>query len=386
MIGFFFAFLFTPLSSEEMPTDQEATIQMEDVRQETGKQEEQKTKSEGIPEKELEMEFEAKKEGKTEEIPAEESKEETEDEVSGDMTVHFLDVEQGLSILVKSGDDVLIYDGGDRGTSSFVVSYLKKVGVDSIDYLISSHYDADHLNGLIGCLNAFPVEHVISSNYVHDSKTYRSFVDTVKAKGLTMEHPEVGTEYAFGTGSFTILSPERIDVDDSNANSVAIKVVNGENSFIFTGDADVKSEGTMCRSGIQLDCDVLSLGHHGSASSTSWEFLEKTLPEYAVLSCGAGNSYGHPDIDVMEKLKAMEIEVFRSDKQETVIAKSDGKTITWDKEPCNDYSPGDPEDQGTLPAGGSSGDGNAAGAEADTVQLSKEEAQGQGLEACSKCY
>lgn len=138
-----------------------------------------------------------------------------------------------------------------------------------------------------------------------------------------------------------------------------------------------------------------------------------------MISCGAGNSYGHPDMDVMEKLKAMEIGVFRSDKQETVIAKSDGKTITWDKEPCNDYSPGDPEDQGTLPTGGSSGDGNAAGAGADmvqepaqgemvwksamgskyhkvndcgkmnpsnAVQLLKEEAKGQGLEACAKCY
>lgn len=254
---FFFTFVFMFPSSVEVPQEQGA-------KSETVSQAEQEANREAL-EKELELEFKAK----SEEISAEESKEETKDEVSGDMTVHFLDVEQGLSILVQSGEDVLVYDGGDRGTSRFVVSYLKDKGIDSIDYLISSHYDADHLNGLIGCLHAFPVEHVISSDYVHDSKTYGSFVDTVKAKGLTMEHPAVGTEYAFGTGSFTILAPERIDTDDSNANSVAIKVVNGENSFIFTGDADVKSEGAMCRSGIDLDCDVLSLGHHGSASSTS---------------------------------------------------------------------------------------------------------------------
>ena len=109
------------------------------------------------------------------------------------MTVHFLDVGQGLSILVQSEGQTMIYDGGDRSTSSFVVSYLKEQNVSKIDYLISSHYDSDHMAGLIGCLNAFEVDHVISSDYVHDSKLYTSFVNTVDEKGLEMEHPEVGT-------------------------------------------------------------------------------------------------------------------------------------------------------------------------------------------------
>ena len=91
---------------------------------------------------------------------------------SGEMKVHFLDVGQGLSILVQSEGKNLIYDGGDRKTSRFVVAYLKEQGVSKIDYLISSHYDADHMAGLIGCLNAFDVKNVISSNYVHNSKLY----------------------------------------------------------------------------------------------------------------------------------------------------------------------------------------------------------------------
>ena len=207
----------------------------------------------------------------------------------GEMTVHFLDVGQGLSILVQSEGENLIYDGGDRDASSFVVSYLKDQGVTTIDYLISSHYDSDHVAGLIGCLNAFQVENVICSDYEHGSKTYQSFVDAVNDREITMQHPTVGEEFAFGSGEFIILAPQTIDKNDSNSNSVAIKLINGNNSFIFTGDAESKSEAAMCQSGLELSCDVLVPGHHGSATATSWDFLQETVPEYAVISCGRDN-------------------------------------------------------------------------------------------------
>ena len=202
----------------------------------------------------------------------------------GSMTVHFLDVGQGLSVLVESEGQTLLYDGGPRSASSFVVSYLQERQISEIDYLISSHYDEDHVSGLIGCLNAFDVANVIGADYVHDSSLYDSFMDGVAAQGLTVQHPAVGTEYEFGSGKFTILSPQNIS-KESNANSVAIRLTNGENSFIFTGDADYNSEADMVSSGIDLSCDVLSVGHHGSATSTSWDFLQATVPEYAVISC-----------------------------------------------------------------------------------------------------
>ena len=256
------------------------------------------------------------------------------------MQVHFLDVGQGLSILVQLGDEVLIYDGGDRGTSSFVVSYLQDLGIKEIDYMISSHYDADHLAGLIGCLNVFDVKNVIGSNYKHTSKLYSSFMDAVEDEGLKMQYPKVGTTYAFGDAVITILAPKKIG-EDSNANSVAVKLTYGESDFIFTGDADYGSERDMVASGINLDCEVLSLAHHGSSTGNSSLFLEKTLPEAVVISCGKGNDYGHPHVEVVELLEAMEIDVFRSDVQGTVIATTDGKTITWSEAPCNDYSDGD---------------------------------------------
>lgn len=295
---------------------------------------------------------------------------------AGEMKVHFLDVGQGLSILVQSDGQTMIYDGGDKSTSSFVVSYLQKQNVTTIDYLISSHYDSDHMAGLIGCLNAFDVKNVISSDYEHDSKLYQSFIQTVADKGLTMQHPAVGTEFSFGSGSFQILAPATIDPNDSNKNSVAIKLTNGDNSFIFTGDAESTSEKAMCESGIDLSCDVLVPGHHGSATATSWDFLQATVPEYAVISCGKDNQYGHPDKDVMDKLESMDIQVYRTDKQGMIVAVSDGTTITWDQEPCNDYSPGDKEDKGTQAqtsiSKGSSSSGSKATANENSSSGNKE--------------
>lgn len=330
----------------------------------------------------------------------------------GDMAVHFLDVGQGLSILVQSGGQNLIYDGGDRGASSFVVSYLKQQNIETIDYLIASHYDEDHIAGLVGCLNAFDVEVVIGPDDNKDTQIYQSFLNGVASQGIAVQHPIVGQKYNFGTGEFTVLAPASIDASDDNANSVVIKLQNGENSFIFTGDADSESEFNMCISGLDLSCDVLSVGHHGSATSTSWDFLEKTIPEYAVISCGAENSYGHPDQDTMDKLQSMEIQVYRTDEQGTIIALSNGKDITWNQGPCNDYSGGD---TGTEPQGQtivvpqpqpteqpSSVGGmvwlSETGSKYHSIpdcgnmnpnrayQVSRSEAESQGYEACKKCW
>lgn len=346
-------------------------------------------------------------------------------ETVGDMAVHFLDVGQGLSVFVQSGGQNLIYDGGDRATSSFVVSYLQKQGVEKLDYIISSHYDSDHVYGLIGCINAFDVDTLICSDYDHDTDTYDSFVNAVSSKGLEMQHPAVGTVYNFGTGSFVILAPDSVSASDSNNNSVAIKLTNGDNSFIFVGDAEADSEAAMCSSGTDLDCDVLVPSHHGSATGTSWDFLQATVPEYAVISCGEGNQYGHPDKDTMDKLESMDIQVFRTDKQGTIVAVSDGTDIEWNQDPCNDYSPGDQSDSGTQPQSQSTGEESSDQSEETpnanqtvestpaqeeqvwisatgskyhnkpdcgnmnpdkATQMSRSEAESKNYEACKKCY
>ena len=255
------------------------------------------------------------------------------------MAVHFIDVGQGLAILVQSAGENLLYDGGDRSHANEVVEYLKNQQVDTIDYMISSHYDEDHLGGLVKCLDNFEVEHILGSDYVHTSELFNTFMNTATANGISVEYPSVGDTYDFGTGSFTVMAPSGIS-KNSNDNSVVIRLVNGANGFLFMGDAEETSEQDMISTGKSLDCDVLCLGHHGSASSTSWDLLEASTPSWAVVSCGKGNSYGHPTAQTMGKLSDMNIPVFRTDDQGTVIAVSDGSTITWNQDPCNDYSAG----------------------------------------------
>ena len=258
----------------------------------------------------------------------------------GDMAVHFIDVGQGLAILVQSGGENLLYDGGNRAHADEVVQYLKNQQVETIDYMISSHYDEDHLGGLVKCLDNFEVEHVLGSDYVHTSDLFNTFMNTATAHAIIVEYPSVGDTYEFGTGSFTVMAPDGIS-QNSNDNSVVIRLVNGNNSFMFMGDAEETSEQDMISTGMNLDCDVLSVGHHGSASSTTWDFLEATSPSYAVISCGINNQYNHPSADTMGRLSDMGIPVFRTDKQGTIIAVSDGTNISWSQEPCNDYSSGD---------------------------------------------
>lgn len=340
----------------------------------------------------------------------------------GNMAVHFIDVGQGLAILVQLGGENLLYDGGNRSHADEVVQYLKNQQVETINYMISSHYDEDHLGGLVKCLDNFEVDHVLGSDYVHTSDLFNTFMNTATAHAIIVEYPSVGDTYEFGTGSFTVMAPDGIS-QNSNDNSVVIRLVNGNNSFMFMGDAEETSEQDMISTGMNLDCDVLSLGHHGSASSTSWDLLEAASPSWAVISCGLNNSYGHPAAETMGKLSDMDIPVFRTDDQGTVIALSDGNTISWNQEPCNDYTSGSEKQSTDSSADQSERDTNDAAAtesyaaETDTsdtqgrmvwisatgskyhsipdcgnmnpdkaMQETESQALSQGYEACKKCW
>lgn len=258
--------------------------------------------------------------------------------------VHVLDVGQGLSVLIGSQGHYMLYDGGDRDKSSFVVSYLKQHGVSELDYMIASHYDADHINGLVGALNTTTVKQVFGPEYTTDTRVFNSLIDTVASKSIPKEQPAVGSTYQLGDATFQILSPSGSGYDDANDYSIAIRVTDGSKSFLITGDAEARSESEICRSGLPLDSDVYVMGHHGSGTSTSWDLLQKSTPEFAVLSCGSGNSYGHPHVESMEKLQSMNIQLLRTDKQGTIIASTDGSSITWNVSPCNDYTAGNRQD------------------------------------------
>ena len=254
------------------------------------------------------------------------------------MKVHFIDVGQGSAALIESKGHFMLMDGGDSDTSSKVVSYLKKQGVKKLDYVIVSHYDSDHLHGVVGALNVFKTDYVIAPKYEEDTRVYESFVKVVKEKKITKIKPKVGKKYKLGKAKFTILAPNGGNYSDVNNYSVSIRLVNGSNQFVITGDAEAESEYEILENKQKLSCDVFAAGHHGSANSSTQKFLQAMKPQYVVISAGADNTYGHPSQEAMSRFKTIGAKILRTDEQGTVIATSNGKKITWNKKPSNTWA------------------------------------------------
>ena len=259
-------------------------------------------------------------------------------EGSGRLNVHYLDVGQGNAALLESEGHYMLIDGGNRKASSFVVSYLKRQNVESLDYILISHFDEDHLAGAIGALYQFPAGKVITAAYETYSSIYKSYQDAMEKQGYEETHPSQGDVFSLGSASVRVISPFSYGHEDENEDSVGVSVENGDHRFFFGGDMGKTGEKQVMESGADIAADVFLLNHHGSYLSS--RFLEQISPSYAVISCGDGNSYGHPRQDTIKLLEDDGIPVFRTDKQGTIILHSDGKTISWEQEPCNDYTPG----------------------------------------------
>lgn len=257
--------------------------------------------------------------------------------LNGKLIVHFLEVGQADSILIQQNEHNMLIDAGNNADSNFVVNYLKKQGVKKIDYVIGTHPHEDHIGGLDAVINTFEIGSVFMPKASTNTKTFKDVLLAIKNKNLKITAPVVGNLYNLGSSKWTILAPNSSSYDDLNDYSIVIKINFGKNSFIFTGDAEALSEQEILKKGFDLKADVLKIGHHGSSSSTSDAFLKAVSPEYAVLSVGKDNDYGHPHKITMDKLKANNITVYRTDECGTIIAASDGEKITFNCKP-GDYS------------------------------------------------
>lgn len=234
---------------------------------------------------------------------------------SEDLNVYVLDVGQGLSVFMESEGKTLLYDGGGPSSSSYVVSWLKQQDISKIDILIASHYDSDHLSGLVGVLNAFQTGTVYGPDYSCETRVCRSFFDEADSDGEII-HPERGTVLSLGAAQIEFLAPENHAYDSNNDYSEVIQVSVGESSLLITGDAEKTSENEMVQTyGDQLKSDVYIVGHHGSSTSSSVPFLDLVSPEYAIISCGLNNEYGHPHMETMENLKSRNVIIYRTDEQ-----------------------------------------------------------------------
>ena len=263
-----------------------------------------------------------------------------------EMQVHFIDVGQGDSTLITCGNHSMLIDAGDDSKGTAIQNYLQKQKVEKLDYLVLTHPDADHIGGAPVIITKFNIDKVFMSNYEKDNKTYQKLIQALDNKRLKHSTPKVGTQYSLGTATVTILAPND-KYDNPNDSSIALLIQNGDNTFLFTGDAGEDAENDILNNKIDISVDVYKVGHHGSRYSTSKDFFKAVNPTYAVISCGENNSYGHPHAETLNTLRTNGVKVYRTDEDGTIIATSDGKKITFNVPASETWKAGEPTGTGT---------------------------------------
>ena len=248
----------------------------------------------------------------------------------GGLTVTFLDVGQGDSILLRdaSGFDVLI-DGGQPEAGPTVVAYLRQKGVDSIDVLVASHPDSDHIGGLITVLKAtdIPILALIYNGYPGSSDTWDHFLTAASARGLTPTAAQFPGDFTWGEMTAHVLNPDPgLENPDTNDASLVLRVDHGEVNFLFTGDISSAVEDNVTAHGTPAASEVLKVAHHGSGSSSSASFLDSVDPRDSVIEVGIGNEYGHPDADTIQRLISSGSKIWETDKNGSIQVVSDGIT------------------------------------------------------------
>lgn len=245
------------------------------------------------------------------------------------LEVVFLDVGQGDAIYIETpkGSQILI----DGGSTQAVLRELSKVVPfwdRSIDFVIATHPDADHIGGLVDVFEAFQVSYVMDTELKRDTPTAKAYERAVELEGVEKITPTRGTRITLdGNVVITVLSQEVVAASNTNEASIVVRLDYGESSFLFTGDATKETERELLSLHRSLDADVLKVGHHGSNTSTSSEFVSAVSPNIAVISVGKNNSYGHPAPEVISTLESQNVKILRTDELGTIRLESDGRII-----------------------------------------------------------
>lgn len=244
--------------------------------------------------------------------------------------LHIIDVGQGDSILVMTSGGCMLIDAGPGSAEDELKEYLVAQGVSELEYAVFTHPHEDHIGGADMIMTDFTVSNVIISGGEATSQTYKRMIDAIDVSGANVITAVTGSEYTLGSTTATILGPVSEKYSNVNNYSIVMKLRFGDTSFMLTGDAEALSEKEIIAkfSADFLKCDLLKVGHHGSDTATSLEFLRAVAPSIAAISCGAGNSYGHPHGIILARLADAGATVYRTDEMGGIVFVSDGKQVT----------------------------------------------------------
>lgn len=250
--------------------------------------------------------------------------------VNGIIEISYLDVGQGDSAYIRVNDKDILIDAGPRSDSDKLLEQLKEKNIDDFEIVIATHPHEDHIGGMTKVLENYEVEEFYMPKATSNTKTFENMITMLKNKNINTEVIKEGSFFDLGDGAkIEVYSPISEKYDDLNNYSPIMKLTFGENSFIFTGDAEVLEEKeVLAKYSNDLNADVIKFGHHGSSTSSSDEFIKAISPTYGIISCGVDNSYGHPHKETLSIIEKYDIKTYRTDKNGEITITSDGNNIT----------------------------------------------------------
>lgn len=250
-------------------------------------------------------------------------------EIFAGISVHFVDVGQGDAALIQTAEGNMIIDTGTPDSREMLLAYIDALGIETFQYAVFTHPHVDHIGGAAKVLKQYVVENVIIPDAVNNIYTYEKMMDAIERENCVVTEGKAGIGFFLGDVRVDLLAPVYADEANLNNMSVVTKITYGDVSFLFTGDAEAESESAMLMTDSEiLDADVLKLGHHGSSTSSTDDFLDAVSPEIAIVSCGYNNDYGHPHREVVQSLKNRGIPMYQTYESGTIVVKTDGTQYT----------------------------------------------------------
>ena len=245
---------------------------------------------------------------------------------SNELVIYYIDVGQGDACLVEYNNHFMLIDAGDNDDETLMVDFLKEKKVKTLDYVFGTHPHADHIGGLDAVINNFDIKKLYMPKVVENTKTFEDVLTAIESNNLKVNSPEVGKTMYLDNVQIQILAPIK-QYEEMNDNSIVLKISYQNFNCLFTGDMQSESEQDVLSINTNIKSDVLKVAHHGSNSSSTEQFIDAVEPEYAIISVGKDNTYGHPTPEVVSLLKEKNIKIFRTDVDGTVMLTTNGKDI-----------------------------------------------------------